>query len=308
VLANTGGGENGWFGSEKRVIFTIASPFWKSWWFKALEALLGLGLIFLIVKIRVGVLEKQKKKLEGIIQVRTNEIAEKNRELAFLSITDPLTGLKNRRFLDETIRKDIPIIQRELHNVRNGRKPLDEKALALGVFMIDVDRFKKVNDLNGHEAGDAVIVEIANRLLAMMRQSDTVVRWGGEEFLIVTRQSSQADAFQLAERIRQNIEQTPFHLPPGQKARKTVSIGFCHYPFLSGGEEKLSWQQVISMADNALYLAKHNGRNLVVGIKPGQSPFPGNAQDLLTDLAAAVKNGHLEVICHKDHIHIPSHP
>ncbi len=307
VLANNGGGENGWIGSEKRVIFTIASPFWKRWWFRGLEALLGLGLVFLIVKIRVGVLEKQKKKLEGIIQARTNEIAEKNRELAILSITDHLTGLKNRRFLDETIRRDIPIIQRELHNVRTNKRPFDEKALTLGVFMIDVDHFKKVNDLNGHEAGDLVIVEIANRLLAMMRQSDTVVRWGGEEFLIVTRQSSQADAFQLAERIRQNIEQTAFHVPPAQKIKKTVSIGFCHYPFLSGEEEKLNWQQVVSMADNALYLAKHNGRNLVVGIRPGRSLFAGSAQELLADLSAAVKSGHLEVICRKDHIHIPPH-
>ncbi|MCU0236174.1 MAG: diguanylate cyclase [Acidobacteria bacterium] len=307
VLASSGGTGN-WTGADRRIIFSIAAPFWKRWWFLVLEALLGLGLVLLFIKLRVGALEKQKRRLEGIVQSRTNEIAEKNRELALLSITDPLTGLKNRRFLDETIREDTSIIQRELHNVRSGKKPFDEKAAALGVFMLDVDHFKKVNDLHGHEAGDAVIIEIASRLQAMMRQSDTVVRWGGEEFMIITRQASQADALQLAERVRQGIEKAAFQMPGGQHIKKTVSIGFCHYPFLSGDQEKLSWQQVVSMADNALYLAKHNGRNLVIGIRPGPVPFAGAGQELFADLAAAVRDGHLQLICGKDRVKIPEHP
>jgi diguanylate cyclase (GGDEF)-like protein len=308
VLANIGGGENEWFGAEKLVIFTIDRPFYKRWWFRALESMIALGLLVAIVNVRVHVLKKQKKRLEEIVEARTNEIAEKNRELALLSITDPLTGLKNRRFLDATIREDMSIIQRELHNVRSGKKPYDEKAATLGIFMLDVDHFKKVNDLHGHEAGDFVIIEIARRLQAMMRQSDTVVRWGGEEFLIITRQSGQGDAVQLAERIRQSIEQAAFHVPSGNRIKKTVSLGFCHYPFLSGNEEKLNWQQVVALADNALYLAKQNGRNLVVGIKPGPAPFVGNGQELLANLAAAVKNGYLEVICRKHRIRIPAHP
>ena len=308
VLANSGGGESQWFGGSRRIIFTIASPFWKRWWFIALEALFGLGLFLLLIKLRVRVLEKQKKKLEGIILARTNEIAEKNRELALLSITDPLTGLKNRRFLDETIREDMSIIQRERHDVRSGKKPFDDKAAALGVFMLDVDHFKRVNDLYGHEAGDAVIIEIASRLQTMMRQSDTVVRWGGEEFMIITRQSSQADAFQLAERIRLGIERVDFCVAGGQKFKKTVSIGFCHYPFLCGDEEKLTWQQVVSMADNALYLAKHNGRNLVIGIRPGLEHFPGSGQELLADLAAAVRLGQVQLLCSKNRVKIPEHP
>ncbi len=308
VLAKNGGGGGGWFGAEKRIIFTIAAPFWKRWWFLALELLLGLGLLGLVVNARVRVLQKQKKKLEEVVLARTNEIAEKNRELALLSITDHLTGLKNRRFLDETIKEDLSIIQRERHNVLIGKKPFDEKAAILGIFMLDVDHFKKVNDMHGHEAGDAVIVEIAGRLQSMMRQSDTVIRWGGEEFLIITRQSGQADALQLAERLRQSMEQAAFHVPTGHKVKKTVSIGYCHYPFLIGEEEKLSWQQAISMADNALYLAKHNGRNLVVGIQPGKEPFAGSGQELLADLAAAVKSGFVELVCCKHPIKTPTHP
>ena len=152
----------------------------------------------------------------------------------------------------------MSIIQRERHDVHSGKKPFDEKAAALGVFMLDVDHFKKVNDLHGHEAGDAVIVEIARRLQAMMRQSDTVVRWGGEEFLVITRQSGQADAFQLAERIRLRIEQTDFQIAPANEFRKTISIGFCHYPFLCGEEEKLD-------------LAAGGGHGR-------QRPLPGQAQ------------------------------
>jgi diguanylate cyclase (GGDEF)-like protein len=308
VLANNGGGESQWFGSSRRIIFTIRAPFWKRWWFRVLELLFGLAVVLALIQVRVRVLELQKKKLEGVIQARTNEIAEKNRELAHLSITDPLTNLKNRRYLDATIKEDVGIIQRERHNVQTGLKPFDEKAAVLGVFMIDVDRFKKVNDLHGHEAGDSVIVEIARRLQAMMRQSDTVIRWGGEEFLVITRQSGRSDAFALAERIRLSIEQEDFQVAPGQRIRKTISIGFCHYPFVSGNEEKLDWPQVVSMADSALYLAKQNGRNLVVGIQPGREPFAGSGQELLADLAAAVGNGHLELICSKNRVKIPDHP
>jgi diguanylate cyclase (GGDEF)-like protein len=141
----------------------------------------------------------------------------------------------------------------------------------------------------------------------MMRQSDTVVRWGGEEFLIITRQSRQADALPLAERIRREIEQKTFMVVSGQPLRQTISIGFCHYPFISNEEEKLNWQQVVAMADTALYLAKHNGRNLVIGIEPGPVPFAGAGQELLADLAAAVKKGFIQLACRKA-VKIPAHP
>ncbi len=308
VLANNGGGEKQWFDSAQRVIFTIRSPFWLSWWFRSLQLVAGLALVFLVVKIRVRVLEKQKKRLEGLVLARTNEIAEKNRELALLSITDPLTGLKNRRYLEETIKEDMSVIQRELHDMHSGKKNFDEKATSLGIFMLDVDHFKKVNDIHGHEAGDAVIVEIADQLQSMMRQSDTIARWGGEEFLIITRQSGQGDALQLAERIRLHIETTVFRIAAENKIRKTISIGYAHYPFLIAGEEKFTWQQVVALADNALYLAKHNGRNLVVGIQPGLNPFPGPGQELLGDLAAAIQNRHLETVSLKRNLKIPAHP
>ncbi len=308
VLANNGGGEKQWFGSADRVIFTIRSPFWLSWWFRSLQLVAGLALVFLVVKIRVRVLEKQKKRLEGLVLARTNEIAEKSRELAHLSITDPLTGLKNRRYLEETIKEDMSVIQRELHDMRSGKKNFDGKATSLGIFMLDVDHFKKVNDIHGHEAGDTVIVEIASQLQSMMRQSDTIARWGGEEFLIITRQSGPGDALQLAERIRQHIEKTVFSIAAENKIRKTISIGYAQYPFLIAGQEKFSWQQVVALADNALYLAKHNGRNLVVGIQPGLNPFPGSGQELLSDLATAIKNKHLEVFSPKRNLKIPVHP
>jgi len=308
VLANNSGGGNEWFPAAKRVVFTIRSPFWQSWWFRSLQLLVGLGLVFLVVKIRVRVLERQKKKLEQLVQARTNEIAEKNRELAYLSITDPLTDLKNRRYLEEKIKEDMSLIRRNLHDLRQGKKPFTENTPSLGIFMLDIDHFKKVNDLYGHEAGDAVIIEIARQLQSMMRQYDTVVRWGGEEFMVITRQSGQGDSFQLAERIRLNIENTAFSVSAEQKIKKTISIGYSHYPFLIAGHEKFSWQQAVALADNALYIAKHNGRNRVVGIMPGSEPFPGSGQELLGNLADAVKNNHLKLIGRKNNLKIPVHP
>ncbi|MBN2346408.1 MAG: GGDEF domain-containing protein, partial [Candidatus Aminicenantes bacterium] len=223
-------------------------------------------------------------------------------------ITDPLTGLRNRRFLEETIREDTSAIQRELHDMRSGRRPPGEHAASMGIFMLDIDRFKKINDLYGHEAGDAVLAEIAARLQGMMRQSDTVVRWGGEEFLVLTRRSGPDDAFVLAERIRRHIEETAFPVGPGATVRKTLSVGFCLYPFLSGGEDKLSWAQAVALADTALYLAKHNGRNLAVGLQPGKRPFQGDGHELLADIPAAIAAGCLEVVSRRENLKIPSQP
>ena len=308
VQASNSGRGDQWFAAANRVVFTIRSPFWQSWWFRSLQLLAGLGLVFLVVKIRVRVLERQKKKLESLVQKRTNEIAEKNRELAYLSITDPLTDLKNRRYLEEKIKEDISLIRRNLHDLSKGKNKVADKPPLLGIFMLDVDHFKKVNDLYGHEAGDAVIIEIARQLQSMMRQYDTIVRWGGEEFMVITRQSIQGDAFPLAERIRLNIEKTAFSISADQRINKTISIGYTHYPFHIAGQEKFNWQQAVALADNALYLAKHNGRNCVVGITPGSEPFPGTGHELLGNLANAVKNNHLKLISRKNNLKIPVHP
>ena len=166
-----------------------------------------MALLGAVIKRRVGGLEKQKKVLEELVTQRTQEITRKNEELARLSITDPLTGLKNRRYLEEKLKEDISLIERQLYvQKRFPYKKSQPLPFILGVFMVDIDHFKEVNDTYGHSAGDRVLVEIANLLKEMLRNSDTVTRWGGEEFLIITRQNEIESSLALAERLRKRID------------------------------------------------------------------------------------------------------
>ena len=256
----------------KRISFEVASPFWRKWWFLILAVLAFAGLIRLTTYLRLRMLESQKRRLEKRVHEHTSELARKNHELVVLSITDPLTGLKNRRYLDERISDDIHLIERSHFPKRDtaeGGELLDGEDKVLTFYVIDIDYFKNVNDIHGHHAGDRVLVGVAQTLRRELRTSDIIIRWGGEEFLVVTRNKRKDNAYLLAERLRQSIESREFHITSGQSIRRTVSIGFARFPFVQGNINAVSWQQVISLADSAMYLAKLNGRNLSIGIDPG---------------------------------------
>jgi len=299
VEANNGGGETPWIESRNTITLTIEKPFWLSVWFISLVILSGIGLIFLFIKIRLKALEKQKKHLEELVKQRTEELAR-------LSITDPLTDLKNRRYLEEKIKEDISLIERAIYDQTQfpGRTP-QAPFFLLGIFILDIDHFKKVNDLYGHKAGDTVIVEIARLLLEMFRNSDTIVRWGGEEFLVITRQTEADNSFEMAERIRKRIEEYPFKIDETISINKTVSIGFAHFPFIPGDAKTVHWTQVISLADSALYIAKKNGRNLTVGLKAGQRPLETDAKEIAADITLGIEMNYIELVSSKKNLKTP---
>ncbi|MCP4146363.1 MAG: diguanylate cyclase [bacterium] len=303
---NNGGGKNQWIKSKNKIIIHIAKPFWLKWWFILMEILIALLLILLIVNSRIKALEKQKKKLEEIVELRTEEIVEKNKELAHLSITDHLTGLKNRRYLEEKIHEDISLIKRQIYeNSIHSQKKTDY--LILGVFILDIDHFKNVNDTYGHKAGDIVISDTAKLLQEMLRTSDTIVRWGGEEFLIITRQIKNDDSFELAERIREKIAQHQFKIGENLTIYKTISIGFSHFPFVTDNTETVIWPQVLSLTDSALYIAKKNGRNQTVGIKKGEKTLDGNAKEIVSDIEMGLKKHYLAMETREKNLKIPQH-
>ena len=108
----------------------------------------------------------------------------------------------------------------------------------------------------------------------MSRSSDIIVRWGGDEFLLVAREMSGDGLAELAERIRSQVAQHVFDIGEGRVVRTTCSIGFACYPFFKEQLDALSWEQVISVADRALYVAKASGRNAWVGFHPGITALP----------------------------------
>ena len=173
-------------------------------------------------------------------------------ELERLSITDALTGLYNRRHLMGTLANEV---QRS----RRLRR-------TFSVLMADVDHFKPYNDANGHLAGDAALVKVAEILRKATRGVDSVARYGGEEFLILLLEAPMATAAIVAERIRARVASEPF-----QGGKVTMSIGIAEYP--SHGDTP---EELIASADAAMYKAKSQGRDRVVAASGGlpQEPAP----------------------------------
>ena len=179
------------------------------------------------------------------------------------SLSDPLTGLRNRRFVFEEVSRDLDTISRKYENEREGLDPND--AADLVFMMIDLDNFKPINDTYGHAAGDKMLLDIRDVLLSTCRRSDFVIRWGGDEFVVIAKQSHAGESEALAERIRQQVETREFQLPEGQIVRTTCSIGFTSFPLFRGQAENGNLDDIINVADSLMYEAKRQ-KNAWVGM------------------------------------------
>jgi diguanylate cyclase (GGDEF)-like protein len=185
------------------------------------------------------------------------------RQARQLAVTDPLTGLKNRRYMQLTMGGDIAAAQRKRRNAPFGVRPSDADLVCL---LIDLDRFKSVNDEFGQQAGDTMLIQVADVLRESCRASDTIARWGGDEFLVVSRFSDRRTGPVLAERIRAAIEQRVFDLGDGRTVQRTCSLGFASFPFSIAHPDALTWEQVVAVADQALSRAMRAGSNRWVGV------------------------------------------
>jgi two-component system, cell cycle response regulator len=179
-----------------------------------------------------------------VIKRYAEKLASANRKLQNMAMTDFLTGLPNRR-------SALQRLQNLVAEVRRYGEPLS-------CLMLHIDHFKNINDTYGHDCGDTVLRQIARLLEEKARSYDMVSRWGGEEFLIISARSGAVDTRQLAERLRKAVENHTIPLSDDLKIRLTISIGVATWSpdFQNEG-------QLITVADQALYLAKTNGRNRV---------------------------------------------
>lgn len=166
---------------------------------------------------------------------------------------DSLTGLHNRRWLEDMYTREI-----KRSNSGNFR---------LSAFMMDIDHFKQVNDTYGHLAGDQVLVTVAKTIVECLRPSDMPVRYGGEEFSVFLPGTSTENAKVIAERLRSSVERKDIVLPSGEIIHATISVGFTERV------ENDTVQSIIERADKALYHAKENGRNRVCLNLDGDAMF-----------------------------------
>jgi diguanylate cyclase (GGDEF)-like protein len=273
TLQVQGSNRNGaWSDAMVSLGVAILPAWWETWWARlAMLALAGVALMG-VVQWRTRRLLRKEEELESRVAERTAELlqvsaalAAKSQALELASLTDPLTGLHNRRFLTEQINADIAKSVRIHEDSLRLGTPLPEDA-DLIFFLIDIDHFKQVNDRYGHAAGDAVLVQMRRRLEAIFRESDYLVRWGGEEFLVVARDTGRECAAELAERARAAVADEPFVLPDGGALPKTCSIGYACFPPARRFPQALGWQAVGEIADAALYQVKNSGRNGWYGV------------------------------------------
>jgi diguanylate cyclase (GGDEF)-like protein len=202
----------------------------RGWALAALIGLLAVALVALLVR-----------RVKGA----NRRLASSNERLKEVSERDPLTGLGNRRHLQAAMR--------------------EQARLEGTVFLIDIDHFKRINDAHGHAAGDAVLVEVAERLRQTLRAPDLLVRWGGEEFLVVVRSLAAQQVEALAQRLLDAIAGAPV-VCDECAVPVSASIGFATFPIEPHALE-VSWDAAIDLVDTAMYLAKAHGRNRAYGLR-----------------------------------------
>ena len=184
-------------------------------------------------------LRRMNAELEDIVADRTAELMEKNRQLEVLSVTDKLTGLYNRRKLDELLDEELILYRR--YNV------------PMSIIMLDIDHFKVVNDTYGHGAGDSVLVEMAKLMRQHTREADALGRLGGEEFIVVCKHSKAADGMAAAVKLRHAISTHSFDIVG--KVTASLGIASCRVDDTPS--------TLLARADDALYRAKGAGRDRV---------------------------------------------
>lgn len=237
----------------------VATPPWQTWWAYGLYALCFVLALFAVWAAQQRKLQREAaytSRLSAEVAQRTEELAQRNTELEAVnrqlqdaSITDPLTGLGNRRFLHNAISKIFA--QHAAAGVNAGPPRF--------VFIIvDLDNLKPINDEHGHEGGDNVLVQVSDILKRLCRASDFVVRWGGDEFVMMCHGADLDTAAVLAERLRATIAKQIFRAHAGQAVRTSCSIGFAPFPFVEVSPDSVSWEQALALADYAMYQAKRS--------------------------------------------------
>jgi diguanylate cyclase (GGDEF)-like protein len=204
-------------------------------------------------------------------------LASSNAALRVQGERDPLTGLSNRRHFQAAI-----------------KRLADQGKLSGTVFLIDIDHFKRINDSHGHAAGDSVLVEIAQRLRGALRDEDLVVRWGGEEFLIVVDTRDAAFAGNLAQRLLDSIGGAAV-VHGAQSIPITASIGFASFP-VAPQSLALSWERAIDLVDTVMYMAKAHGRNKAYGIQAIAAEDEASLLLLAARMEAAWHEGSIKLL------------
>ena len=283
---------DGPFGDPDTLDFRIIAPWWRTWWFYSLCFAALSALVLASIRWRTKFLEQKNLQLESLIKARTLDLERANDQLKESSMVDSLTGLKNRRYLGMNLPEEETRVLRAYRTLQASGKPPSGEDLVF--LLVDLDHFKMVNDEHGHAAGDAVLKVVAEAIRAATRETDTVARWGGEEFLIIARRADRGTADLIARKVLDEVSARAYPTGHGTDLRLTCSVGFSAFPVVMDKPDTFGWEDVVEIADQCLYAAKRTGRNAFVGVYfEAPEVDPDIIPLLLSDLPRLVKEGKL---------------
>jgi diguanylate cyclase (GGDEF)-like protein len=247
----------------------------RIWWL--------LALVFGLASVMIGMLYRKVRNANA-------QLEEKNLELKAQSTLDPLTSLYNRRHFQEYMRSLKP---HEKLPPEVEKRAEHRNDIVGALFLLDVDHFKNINDTYGHAAGDVVLKMISENLRIALRETDMIVRWGGEEFLAFLPASPRHGLDDIARRILTGISSQTIRYQ-GHEISVNVSVGFSPFPLTPGGTP-LPWERAVNLVDMALYLAKSHGRNRAYGVR-GFANFERTSMEAIEqDLERAWRDGFVDL-------------
>jgi diguanylate cyclase (GGDEF)-like protein len=247
----------------------------RVWWL--------LALVFALASMVVGLLYRKVRHANAQLEV-------KNMELKAQSTLDPLTSLYNRRHFQDFMRT-MSLAEQQAGQREKRAQHGDDIVGAL--FLLDVDHFKHINDSYGHAAGDVVLKMIAENLRVALRETDMIVRWGGEEFLAFLPAIPRHGIDEVARRILLGISSQRIRYQE-HDISANVSVGFAPYPLAPGGVP-LPWERAVNLVDMALYLAKSHGRNRAYGVRGFENFQHTSMEAIEQDLEGAWRAGFVDL-------------
>lgn len=271
--------------------FVVVPAWWQRWYTRGFAIVLGFFALYFLVNYRTRKLQSERLRLEAAVAERSEALAKANKELQEMSLTDPLTAARNRRFFQATIASDVSQAVRAYTAPDPTRSRRNRDII---FYLIDADHFKEINDRFGHDAGDQMLIDLTSRISSAIRYSDVLVRWGGEEFLVVSRFCERKEAATLAARVLSAVSGEPFKIKgAGLSLHRTVSIGWAAFPWNMDSPVDVNYEEVLALADRALYKAKNSGRNQAIGaLHPESAAEPhtavahGDTEARVSELAA----------------------
>lgn len=271
--------------------FVVVPAWWQRWYTRGFAIVLGFFALYFLVNYRTRKLQSERLRLEEAVAERSEALAKANKELQEMSLTDPLTAARNRRYFQATIASDVSQAVRAYTAPDPTRSRRNRDII---FYLIDADHFKEINDRFGHDAGDQMLIDLTSRISSAIRYSDVLVRWGGEEFLVVSRFCERKEAATLAARVLSAVSGEPFKIKgAGLSLHRTVSIGWAAFPWNMDSPVDVNYEEVLALADRALYKAKNSGRNQAIGaLHPESAAEPhtalanGDTEARVSELAA----------------------